>query len=158
MIAELVREVTAALDPHGFREVPEPGKTVPNAVLLLKRQTVNTNRAVVAVSLPAVPADFGKYLSGLRKQVAFRCRFFPLFWGIGIQVIVLAPKLLETAIDPARHVALADNQWAIVQSLFLLDTTSMHYREGRSWGQVVTGKYQDAIAGVVARSFEPQPM
>ena len=55
--------------------------------------------------------------------------------------------------DFARHVALIDNQWAIVQSLFLVDTADGSYSSARSWGQFVTGKYQDAIAEVLSHHF-----
>ncbi len=155
---DLVRTMGA----HGFREVADAAKAIPDADLVLKRQTWNTNRAIVVVSLPEVPADFASYIRRLRKPVAFRCGFFPIFWGIGIQIVTVAPGLAQSDIDPSQHVALVDNQWAIVQSLFLVDPAAQTYQTARTWGQLVTGTYQDAIAGVLARhyscySMEPTP-
>ena len=147
---------------HGFREVAGAARSIPDADLVLKRQTWNTNRAIVVVSLAEVPVDFTGYIHRLRRSVAFRCGFFPVFWGIGIQVVIVAPGLTQSGIDPSQHVARVDNQWAIVQSVFLVDPVARAYRAGRAWGQFVTGPYQEAIAGVLARHFsccgvEPTP-
>ena len=128
----------------------------PNVELLLKRQTWNTNRAIVVAALPEVPSDFASYLRGLRRWVAFRCGFFPFFWGIGIQVILVVPGLARSSLDPTKHAARMDNQWAIVQSVFLVDPSAQIYRSARTWGQFVTGKSHDAIAGVLEQYFQLQ--
>lgn len=47
-----------------------------------------------------------------------------------------------------------DNQWAIVQSIFLVDLTRNEYYTARTWGQLITGKFQDAINGVLAQQFQ----
>jgi len=151
-LPDLVRTMGA----HRFREVADAAKAIADADVVLKRQTWNTNRAIVVVSLPEVPADFAGYIRRLRKSVAFRCGFFPVFWVIGIQVVIVAPGLAQSDIDPSQHLARVDNQWAIVQSMFLVDPVAQAYLVGRTWGQFVTGQYQDAIAGVLARHFPPQ--
>ena len=149
---DLVRTMGA----QGFREVAGAAQAIPDADLVLKRQTWNTNRAIVVVGLPKVPVDFAGYIQRLRRSVAFRCGFFPILWGIGIQVVIVAPGLAESGIDPSQHVARVDNQWAIVQSVFLVDPVAQAYRAERTWGQFVTGPYEEAIAGVLARSFPAQ--
>ncbi len=141
---------------HGFREVAEASNSIPDVELLLKRQTWNTNRAIVVVSLSEVPSDFAGYLRKLRTRVAFKCGFFPFFWGIGIQVILVAPGLAQSSLDPQKQVARVDNQWAIIQSLFLVDPSAQVFRSGRAWGQLVTGKFQNAIADVLSQYFKPQ--
>jgi len=141
------------LDSHGFRPVADPSRTIAGADLLLKRQTWNTNRAVALVSSPSTPEPLGPFLKVLRRRVAFRCGFFPVLYGVGVQVVLLAPGFRKAGVDPAGYVASIDNQWAIIQSLFLVDTVENSYASARSWGQVVTGKYQDAIAEVLSRHF-----
>ncbi len=139
----------------GFRKVAEASNAIPNVELLLKRQTWNTNRAIVVVGLPGIPSDFASYLRELRRRVAIRCGFFPFFWPIGIQVILVVPGLAQSSLDPNKHVARIDNQWAIVQSLFLIDPSAHIYRSARTWGQFVTGKFQDAIEAVLRQYFQP---
>ena len=137
---------------HGFRQVLNI-RGMPDALLLLKRQTWNTNRAIVVVSPGETPDDFPGYLRKLRQLAAFRCGFFPFFWGIGIQVVVIAPGLAQSGIDPARHIARVDNQWAIIQSLFLADPSSGTFCSARTWAQFVTGRFQDEISFTLLRFF-----
>jgi hypothetical protein len=149
---DLLSDLTETMAEQGFSEVSDM-RALPDATLLLKRQTWNTNRAIVVVSPTETPSDIDEYLRQLRKRVAFRCGFFPFFWGIGIQVIVVAPGLSQGGIDPGKYVARVDNQWAIIQSVFLADPTAGTYRAGRTWGQFVTGRFQDAISTVLSRHF-----
>ena len=151
----LTQDLTDTLGPSGFVPVADPASTIPDAILLLRRQTWNTNRAVVVVAPAALPPDFAAWLREIRKRTAYRCRFFPFFYGIGIQVVVIAPGLARSGIDPNSHVAAIDNQWAIIQSVFLVDPEARTFVAGRTWGQFVTGKYQDAIAAALARHFQP---
>ena len=53
----------------------------------------------------------------------------------------------------SRYVASIDNQWAIVQSVFFADPEARSYVGARTWGQVVTGPFQDAIAAALAKHF-----
>ena len=80
MTDDLLPDLTRTMAEHGFRQVTDI-EQIPDTTLLLKRQTWNTNRAIVVVSLAQIPADFGDYLRQLRRRVAFRCGFFPFFWG-----------------------------------------------------------------------------
>lgn len=139
---------------HGFRRVAD-SSGIADVVLILKRQTLNTNRAVVVVSPAQPPADISGYLRQLRRNVAFRCRFFPLLWGIGIQVVMITRGIAQSGIYPADYVARVDNQWAIIQSVFLADPSSNSYCSARTWGQFVTGIFQDAISQALSRYFTP---
>lgn len=152
-IAALLSELSDRLAAHGFRQVEAREKVPTNVLLLLKRQTFNTNRAVVVVRLNDVKADFGAYLKQLRSGVARECGFIPFFWGIGIQVVVLADDLGESRANPSQYLAVLDNQWAIIQSIFLVDVTRGEYYAARTWGQVITGKFQDAITSVLSQRF-----
>ncbi len=147
-IEVLLTGLTHAMTGHGFRQVVDLSE-IPDAVLLLKRQTWNTNRAIVVVCPASPPTSFHDYLRQLRSSVAFRCRFLPVLWGIGIQVVLIAPGLAQSGIDPSKHVARFDNQWAIVQSIFLVDLDAGTHQEARSWAQYVTGKFQDAISKIL---------
>lgn len=138
----------AALAPHNFRQVETS-----TADLLMKRQNFNTNRAVIVVSAPSVPQDFGAYVRQVRDDAARRCRYIPVLWPIGIQLVAVAPGITTSGIDPKSYVALVDNQTALIQSVFLVDPERRQYRAARTWGQFITGKFQDAIEGVLKEHF-----
>ena len=146
-------ELVTALAIQGFREVARPSESVPDARALLRRQTPITNRAVVVVAPESTPHDFASYLTQVRRHAAFRCKFVPLIWGLGLQVVIVSPGIAAADIDPAKHVARIDNQWAIIQSVFLVDPDARSFRAGRTWGQFITGKYQDAIEKVLKAHF-----
>jgi hypothetical protein len=152
---DLLLDLMRTMANHGFRQVP--GTTaISDAMLLLKRQTWNTNRAIVIVCPTQIPTDIRDYLRQLRRRVAFRCGFFPFFWGIGIQVVVIAPGCSQIGIDPTQYLARVDNQWAIVQSIFFVDPVAHTYQAAHTWGQFATGKFQDAIFLALSRHFQPQ--
>nr|MCE9784361.1 hypothetical protein [Shewanella algae] len=52
----------------------------------------------------------------------------------------------EEALSPADYVAKLDNQWVIVQTVFLVDTVNKVFKEGRTRGQFLSSSYQDAIS------------
>ena len=136
---------------HAFRPLPNPERAVPGAVALLKRQNLVSNRAVLVLNLAEIPIDFSQYASTLRRQVAFRCGFFPFFYGIGIQLVVAAPGIILSDLNPTDYVARIDNQWSIIQSVFFVDTREHKYVTSRSWGQLIVGQFQDAIAEAIGR-------
>jgi hypothetical protein len=149
----LMSEIGDSLAAHGFRPVSTRKYLASEVALLLKRQTFNTNRAVVVIRLRQLEEDFDSYLKQLRRGVARECGFIPFFWGIGIQVVVLVDDLREWPPSLSRYLAVIDNQWAIVQSIFIVDRRRGEYRSARTWGQVISGKFQDAIDAVLARRF-----
>jgi hypothetical protein len=142
-----------SLDEFGFKPVQGYEKKIPECTSLLKRQTLNTNRAICVVKLSEIPDDIDSYIKGLRTKVAFKIGFFPLLWGLGLQVVILCPGIINGSFSPNDYVAKIDNQWAIVQSVFFVDPQKNEFIEGRTWGQVVTGKFQDAIARELQVSY-----
>lgn len=133
---------------HGFKRVDS------DLALVLKRQNFNTNRAIAVVELDALPPDFGAFVRDVRLRVAKQCGYIVVLWPIGIQLVVVAPGLSTYGIDPSNYLAVIDTQWALVQSIFLVDPRSGTYQGARTWGQFVTGKWQDAIEAVLSRHFQ----
>lgn len=98
-----------------------------------------------------MPENFDAYVRRLRQLVAKKCGYLAVLWPIGIQVVISAPGALN--VDPRPYLALIDNQWALIQSMFLIDPDRNEYREARTWGQFITGKFQDAISATLARTY-----
>lgn len=122
--------------------------------LLLKHQTFNANRAIVCLHCQFLPDDLGRYLKSWRGRIARRVKFFPLFWGLGLQVILSCDRITGPDPDLQGHVAKFDNQWCIIQSLFLIDQATQRFRMARSWGQAITGQIQDRIAVSLSDFYE----
>jgi hypothetical protein len=150
---EVAIRVKRGLEIFGFREVAALQENIPGGILLLKRQTWNTNRAVVLLEIPEPPADMAGFLKRVRGTVARKVRFFPFLYGVGIQIIVMCPDITTAIPEPRDYVAKVDNQWAIVQSLYLIDPRKREYLSGKTWGQVITGKFQSAIEEAVSELY-----
>ena len=143
-----------SLSEHNFKNVYGYKNKIPECVCLLKRQTLNTNRAICVVQLSETPEDLGSYIDDLKTRVAFKVGFIPLLWGLGLQVVIICPNITAENFHPENYVARVDNQWAIVQSVFFVDPDTRSFKEGRTWGQVVTGKFQDSISNELKESYE----
>jgi len=150
---EVAIRIKARLENFGFREVVAPQKNILGEILLLKRQTWNTNRAVVLLEITEPPSDMAVFLKQVRGAVARRVKFFPFLYGVGIQVIVMCPGITAAIQEPHDYVAKVDNQWAIIQSLYLIDPKKRDYLSGKTWGQVITGKFQSAIEETISELY-----
>lgn len=122
--------------------------------LLMTRKTWNTNRAVVYLRAERLPEDLPLYLKKRRWETAKRVGFLPVLWGLGLQVVLSVPSFQRVPSGFRHCVASIDNQWCIVQSLFLIDEQRQRFTCTRSWGQVLTGQYQDRILEVIGRRCE----
>jgi hypothetical protein len=150
---DLVPRLEDALVPHGFRRVKQD---VVGGLcrVLLKRQTLNINRAVAVIYVDALPNDLQPLLRKIKKETAFRCGFFPLFYGIGTQLVLVTSSEDSSGIDPVRFIDKYDNQWSIIQSVFIVRTGVGLVATARTWGQHISAKYQDAIESVVTQQNE----
>ena len=124
-----------SLSEHKFKAVQGYESKFPECICFLKRQTLNTNRAICAVQLSEMPEDISSYISSLRTRVAFKVGFFPLLWGLGLQVVIICPGVADLNLHPEDYVAKVDNQWAIVQSVFFVDPQNGVFTEGRTGGR-----------------------
>lgn len=137
----------------GFRPVEDPGSLISGCVYLSKRQTLNTNRAICVIELKELPDDMESYLKSIRNKVAMKVGFFPLLWGLGLQVVLVSPNSTELKAQISKFVAKVDNQWAIIQSIFFADPIKAEFISARTWGQVVTGKFQDEISSQLSQCY-----
>jgi hypothetical protein len=148
----LAYQLEATLSPHRFAAVEPSVELVSRGVTRLwHRKTWNTNRGVVLAS-PGT-AVLGAYVDRLRHEAG---GFLGSSWWsqLGLQVV------LELAGDlPSRHaldrcVDKVNTQGILVQSVFAVDAVALRSAEARTWGQLVTGKFQDAIADAIAAFLE----
>jgi hypothetical protein len=150
---DLLPKLESALAPHAFLRAKD-GRAGCLCRAILKRQTINTNRAVAVVDIDSLPNDPKPLLKKIKKEVAMRCGFFPLFYGIGTQLVLVVSGAKPAEVDVLRYVDKIDNQWSIIQSVFIVHGDSGLVAEGRTWGQVVTGKYQDIIHATLSSHNE----
>jgi hypothetical protein len=146
----LTSALEAKLAPHGFKTVdPDPSLTTRGVRKLFHRKTWNTNRAVVL----AEPGDvrFGELVERMRHEAG---AFLGSSWWsqLGLQLVVVVEARLPTEQELGRYVDQVNTQGVLVQSVFAVDPTTAQFTQARTWGQMVTGKFQDAIAAALSAS------
>ena len=145
----LALALEAKLAPHGFKTVEANAELAERGVLKLwHRKTWNTNRGVVL-------ADPGQVLLGdFVERMRFEAGPFlgSSWWSqLGLQVVLaIEAAHVPTAAQLTTCVDAVNTQGILIQSVFAVDPSVGEWSQARTWGQLVTGKYQDAIASAIA--------
>jgi hypothetical protein len=114
--------------------------------------TWNVNRAVALLKRPEGPFHVGDHCQKMKWRLLWLTRFIPLLYEVGLQMVLCGNGLEALLGDPQSLQEDVDgysNQFVVLQSIFVVDTQTKRYASARTWGQLVSGKYQDAIvAGI----------
>jgi hypothetical protein len=146
----LVAALHEALEPFSFKRLATPPVMKEGEVLAAwRRRTWNTNRAVVLMRAPA-DGLLGAFTRRQKLGIGWKIGFFPIFYSLGIQIVFVGKHILDRATDIESAVDRIDNQLAIAQSIFAVDLSTMQSASARTWLQVLTGQFQDAIQSSIS--------
>lgn len=159
-IPTLARALEARLSPFGFATLePDEGSRALGILGGYHRKTWNTNRAVfLAQTEPRDPTALRAYVEALRRESG---RVFGSSWWsqLGLQLVLEVTGTPPSQATLQGLVAAFNTQGILIQSLFAVEPSTLERTSARTWGQVVTGKFQDAIARAiedVARARAPE--
>lgn len=153
----LANALDLRLSPHGFAIVaPDEASRALGVLRGYHRKTWNTNRAVFLARLesadePALRA----HVHALQRESG---RVFGSSWWsqLGLQLVFEVEGAAPPRALLEDLVASFNTQGILVQSIFALQAGASTWTSARTWGQMITGKFQDAIGAalddVVARS------
>lgn len=158
-LLELIHE---HLLPHGFRRVGElPGDDGIGWMAAWTRKTWNTNRAAAVIRMPDAGRHPGEYAREIRKPVGRALGYLPVLYPIGLQLVLVGPGVAGHGGDISDYVSRINNFTVLIQSIHLVDPDTRIAVTSRTWGQYITGKFQDAIVqaltGYVAVPDEEAP-
>jgi len=144
----LAHVLEAKLGPHGFAtRDPDESLAQRGILKLFHRKTWNTNRGVVLGDPGQTPiADF------VQRQRYEAGPFLGSSWWsqLGLQVVLAIEGAPLPSVEQLGSLVDAVNtQSILIHSVFALDASTGEWRQARTWGQVVTGKFQDAIAAAI---------
>jgi len=148
----------AAVAPYGFtRFEPVASKTPLRWVAAWKRKTWNTNRGIALISMPADAANAGEYALDIRKAAGRPIGYIPFLHELGLQLVLCGPGIVKKAEGLDRYVTKVNNSTVLLQSLHVVDTDRVGSLSVRTWGQLITGKYIDAIEEGISRFLAGGP-
>jgi hypothetical protein len=136
--------IDAAVAAQRFRRI-EPTPTCSAAPLLAawRRRTLNTNRGIALLSADGMEQEPGALAQGSKRSVGKALGYFPFFYELGPQTVLCGRGLTTSGLG--RWVDAYNNQRVVLQSLFLVDLSAWDWAQARTWGQVLSGTFQDAI-------------
>ena len=143
LLAEWINEAVA---PHGFRRLDKvlTGTSL-DWVGAWKRKTWNTNRGIALLRLPPDAQHAGEYALDIRKAVGKPIGYIPFLYELGLQLVLCGEGVRQKATNLDRYVTPVNNSTVLLQSLHLVDLNTGESVSSRTWGQVITGKWIDAI-------------
>ena len=149
-IPTLAHALEARLSAFGFATVePDETSRALGIVRGYHRKTWNTNRAVFLARLePNDPTALRACVEERRRESG---RVFGSSWWsqLGLQLVLEVSGALPSEAALQGLVAAFNTQGILIQSLFAVDPSTLGRTSARTWGQVVTGKFQDAIAQAI---------
>ena len=146
MSEKLIAEITRELAAYSFlKEDITPVLDKTRVLAVWKRKTWNTNRAVAMIEWPGGATSPGELAQEVKIQLGRKIGYFFFFYPLGLQVIVCAKSLSDQTEGLDRYLDQLDNQRVILQSLHVVDIGGLQSSSVRTWGQFVSGRFQDAI-------------
>lgn len=147
---DLAACIGEAVAPHGFRRIealPRSGSLA--WIAAWKRKTWNTNRGIALLSMPPGAQHPGEYALDVRVAAGKAIGYIPFLYELGLQLVLCGPGIVERGKGLDRYVTRINNSTVLLQSLHLVDETAGLSLSVRTWGQIVTGTFIDAIeAGI----------
>ena len=149
----LVQALKDAFGPLGFRDAGIDCTDESGLWLILRRQTWNTNRAIALIRLHSLPEQFRDYLRDRKREIAKLAGSFPFFYVLGLQAVIICETPVDERMDLSAYTDKFDDQRSILQSIYVIDETRGDFMHARTWGQAITGKYQDEIVNCLRRLY-----
>jgi hypothetical protein len=155
----LIDCIADQIAPRGFHTRRRPALENLGCIAFWKLSSLSMNRAVAVVRAPEPGVELGAYAQKLKWKLLWRTWFVPFLYELGVQIVICGEGLRDRVGLPdhlLKHVDRISNQFVVLQSLFVADLSSRQYAGVRTWGQIFTGEYQDAIGrGIERAGFQP---
>jgi hypothetical protein len=155
----LIEHLDRSLSPFSFKRL-DSGAVLPGNCegvcvrALWKRKTWNTNRGVALLEIADASMPLSQLAAGVQLPVGEMIGYITFLYPLGLQLILAGrgfasqPEQLKPVLDKI------DTQTIILQSLHAIDLNSLTSISVRTWGQVFTGRFQDAIEEAIKSFLE----
>lgn len=144
--SKLIECVEGELNRHSFQRMTEtPNLPGVEIAAVWKRRNINMNRAVALLPFSDVGQSPGQFAQLIKVPLGKAIGYIPVLNELGLQMIIAGPELLAWSANLDSFLDKINNQRVILQSLHIVDLTARDSASARTWGQAITGRYQDAI-------------
>lgn len=158
MIEAIIESIDTQLQKYNFTK--KKAEALPARLrcrAIWTRRTWNTNRIVALVEIPNGTDDIQTFFGKIRWKLLRHVFFIPFLYEPGLQLIGYGNNVFEKEVTLDAIPDKINNQLCVLQSVFMIDVAEKKYKTARAWGQIITGKYQDAILkGIQDSGFDPE--
>lgn len=143
----LLEALERHLGPMGFVTVaPDDNLRELGVLQMYRRKNWNTNRGVAVARLGS--GSLPAYVEVLRNEVG---RGLGSSWWnqLGLQLVIEMGGPPAPRSELAPLVAKVNTQGVLVQSVSTYERTTGAFSHERTWGQVITGRFQDGICAAL---------
>lgn len=111
----------------------------------------NINRAIVLIPITDTRKNPGEFVLEIKNELGKMIGYIFFISSLGLQVVLIGENILLESRELLKYVDTFDNQRIVLQSIYLVDLKQQKAVCGRTWGQYISGKYQNAIAKGIDR-------
>jgi hypothetical protein len=159
-LQKLTEHLESELKPYNFQRADEALSSLnlsDRAAVraIWKRKTWNTNRGVALLELNQGLDSLEAFIRAVRDPVGKAIGYFPFFYPLGLQLILAGEGIHQEQSGLSAVLSKIDNQTVVLQSIHVVDLRRMASASARTWGQVITGRYQDAIERGIQGFLKP---
>lgn len=114
-------------------------------IVVLRRKTWNTAVAIIELSDDQINniKNLGAFSQDIKRQLGKEIGYKFFIYTLGLQIVFYGENIIRLSEGIENYVDKYNNQLVILQSIHVVDNNEK--RSARTWGQFVTGKYQDLI-------------
>lgn len=118
-------------------------------VVILRRRTHFTNRAIAIIELSDENKknikNLGQFSQRIKKKLGKEIGYKFIFYALGLQVVFYGHDVMELSEKLANYTDKTNNQYVVLQSIHVIDNRNNTSKSVRTWGQYITGEYQNII-------------
>jgi hypothetical protein len=149
-LQKLTEHLESELKPHNFQRLDEALSSLnlnnrAAVRAIWKRKTWNTNRGVALLEVNQGLDALEAFIKAVRDPVGKAIGYMPVLYPLGLQLILAGEGIHQEQSGLSAVLSKIDNQTVVLQSIHVVDLHAMTSASARTWGQVITGRYQDAI-------------
>jgi hypothetical protein len=108
---------------------------------------MNSGIVIIKINPDLTDINYSKLCKRIKFRIAFKVLFVPFLYAFYHQFIIVDENIIDddSNYNLSNVVDSVDNQISITQSITLIDSARKKYIHSRTWGQVISGKFQNAI-------------
>lgn len=142
---KLAEFIANEIAPFSFKELGINSFHELSYIKAWKLNTWNINRAIVLLPYTEKETNLGEFVRKIKQELGKKIGYKFFIYSLGLQIVLCGEDILMEGKELQKYVDKYDNQTVTLQSIHIVDMQQKEAICVRTWGQRISGKFQDAI-------------